>query len=111
VVIPAYRPSEALPRLVEALLVAGFQAIALVDDGSGPAYDAVFSRASAAPGVRLLRHARNAGKGAALRTGIAETIAAGGVDGVITVDADGQHHPDDVARVARAFAAAAEKDA
>jgi hypothetical protein len=105
VVIPAYRPTEALPRLVEALLAEGFRAIVLVDDGSGPAYDAIFSRASAAAGVRLQRHGRNRGKGAALRTGIAEALEAGGVDGLITVDADGQHHPDDVARVAGAFAA------
>ena len=103
--IPAYRPSEALPHLVQALLAKGFHAIVLVDDGSGPAYDAIFSRASAPAGVRLLRHARNRGKGAALRTGIAAAIAPGGAGGVITVDADGQHHPDDVARVAQAFAA------
>jgi glycosyltransferase involved in cell wall biosynthesis len=40
--------------------------------------------------VMLLRHERNLGKGAALKTGFAWAVKSG-FDGVVTIDADGQH--------------------
>ena len=40
--------------------------------------------------VRLVRHAANKGKGAAIRTG-AHEAAAQGMTHIITIDADGQH--------------------
>ena len=51
--------------------------------------------------VTLLRHAVNLGKGAALKTAINYALCNyPGLLGVITADADGQHHPDDIERVA-----------
>jgi glycosyltransferase involved in cell wall biosynthesis len=76
-------------------------AIVIVDDGSGPEYQDVFSRAGAFPNVHVVRHATNLGKGAALKTGINYALCAfPGLAGIVTADADGQHHPDDIERIA-----------
>jgi len=47
-------------------------------------------------------HSRNRGKGAALRTGFAEIVRRWPSAAVVTADADGQHTPDDIRRVAAA---------
>jgi glycosyltransferase involved in cell wall biosynthesis len=104
VLIPAYRPSAALVDLVSDLSARGMPAIILVDDGSGPGFRDVFDRASHFPGVQILRHAVNLGKGAALKTGINHALCVfPGLIGIVTADADGQHHPDDIVRVATAL--------
>ncbi len=104
VLIPAYEPGKALVELARALSGRDARPVVIVDDGSGPAYGAVFDAVAALPGVYLLRHDRNLGKGAALKTGIAfirSTLPP--VAGIVTADADGQHHPDDIEKVARAL--------
>ena len=67
VILPAYRPPEQMAEFIRALVGAGFSDILLVDDGSGPAYAALFDRAEK-DGAALLRHEKNRGKGAALKT-------------------------------------------
>ena len=105
VIVPAYRPEESLLELIGALSEKSIPAIVLVDDGSGPDYREVFRRAEQVPKVRLVRHAVNLGKGAALKTGINYALCAfPGLQGVVTADADGQHHPDDIVQVAGRFA-------
>jgi glycosyltransferase involved in cell wall biosynthesis len=112
--IPAYEPDEKIKGLADELLEKGFD-IVIVDDGSGPDFAALFEELSQK--ATVLTHVINRGKGAALKTGLnyinkymaytesvltpagAETVS--GRDAVIvTVDADGQHLPDDVQRVA-----------
>jgi glycosyltransferase involved in cell wall biosynthesis len=106
VIVPAYRPGESLLQLIGALAEKPIPAIVLVDDGSGPDYREIFRRAGESPKVRLVRHAVNLGKGAALKTGINYALCAfPGLQGVVTADADGQHHPDDIAQVADKLAA------
>jgi glycosyltransferase involved in cell wall biosynthesis len=101
VVIPAYKPSAALVDLVRTLSKTALPAVVIVDDGSGPEYREVFAQASALPRVELLRHAVNLGKGAALKTAFNHVLCAyPDIAGVVTADADGQHHPDDIRRVA-----------
>jgi glycosyltransferase involved in cell wall biosynthesis len=101
ILIPAYRPSASLPDLVRALAEKAIPAIVIVDDGSGPDYRDVFSRAAAFPNVHLIRHATNLGKGAALKTGINYALCTfPELVGIVTADADGQHHPDDIMRIA-----------
>jgi glycosyltransferase involved in cell wall biosynthesis len=103
--IPAYRPAPVLIDIVGSLARSGFQAITVVDDGSGAGYAWIFQRVSRLNNVTVIRHAVNLGKGAALKTGMNHVLVNyPGVAGIVTVDADGQHHPDDVARVARRFA-------
>lgn len=103
VLIPAYEPDDRLVALVTSLLPQ--YPVLVVDDGSGPDYAAVFSECARA-GARVVHHTHNRGKGAALRTGfsIAERDLAG--EDVVTADADGQHTPADIARVAEALEAA-----
>ena len=94
ILIPAYNPDEKLlallPRLRER-----FRHIVLVNDGSTTGKD-VFERA--VPLVdAILVHEKNRGKGAALKTGFAYI---GDATDVITADADGQHTPEDIAKLA-----------
>lgn len=102
VVIPAFQPGRALTELVSALVDGGVRHIVVVDDGSAPSCSAVFAEVEERPEVRLVRHAVNLGKGAALRTGFNYVLCHWpDAPGVVTADADGQHHPSDVTRVAQ----------
>ena len=106
VVIPAYQPDEILLALIAALSEKSIPDIVVVDDGSGDPYREIFRRAAAFPEVRVIRHAVNLGKGAALKTGINYALCEfPDLEGVITADADGQHHPDDIENVAIRLAA------
>src|ERR1035437_4728131 len=101
VLIPAYRPSPGLVDLVSGLSARGMCAILLVDDGSGPEFREIFDQAAQFPQVQVLRHAINLGKGAALKTGINHALCVfPNLIGIVTADADGQHHPADIGRVA-----------
>ena len=117
--IPAYEPDEKIKTLTDELIEKGFD-IVVVDDGSGRDHAELFEAISQK--ATVLTHAVNRGKGAALKTGLsyinkymaytesvltpagAQTVS--GRDSVIvTVDADGQHLPEDVQRVAGIAAA------
>lgn len=104
VLIPAYKPAETLVPLVERLSVTGFSAIVVVDDGSGPEFRELFAALARIAGVSVVRHAVNLGKGAALKTGLNQILCERPASaGVITADADGQHDPADIRRVAEAL--------
>lgn len=104
VAIAAYRPEEALLRgVVAGLRAQGFRVFYLVDDGSGDEYYALFVSLASESGVHLLRHPANRGKGAALKTAFAAILQVPTHQGVICVDADGQHDPVDAKRVAETF--------
>jgi len=106
VVIPAYRPSAGLVDLVRDLSGRQRHAIVVVDDGSGPEFAATFAAVAALPNVELLRHAVNLGKGSALKTAFNHVLCTHpDLAGVVTADADGQHHPDDIVRVGEALVA------
>lgn len=68
--------------------------VVVVDDASGDDSAA----AARAAGALVVRHPRRGGKGAALRTGFAEALRRG-AERVATLDADGQHDPDDLPRL------------
>lgn len=95
--IPAFRPGPELPKLLQSIAQDAFAAVVVVDDGSGGEYAAVFRSCAA----RILRHEKNCGKGAALRTGIQHVLSEYPDCGVVTADADGQHHYEDIAKVSR----------
>lgn len=103
VVIPAYEPDEKLLGVVDTLLAKTDYRIIVVNDGSSKKADAAF--AALPEGVTLLSHDVNRGKGRALKTAY-EYIAAhfSEDEGVVTVDADGQHLTEDVIRVSEAWA-------
>ena len=99
VILPAYRPPEEMTEFIRALVGAGFSDILLVDDGSGPAYAALFDRAEK-DGAALLRHEKNRGKGAALKTAFRACMEREQPPkAVITADCDGQHQIDDILKL------------
>ena len=103
--IPASTPADDLPDVVKALM-AKIPAVVLVNDGSSPRHTGLFAKLAELGNVTVLHHARNAGKGAALKTGLSYIYEhCPEVTGVVTVDADGQHLPEDAFRVANRFAA------
>jgi glycosyltransferase involved in cell wall biosynthesis len=107
--IPAYRPAAALPELITEVLSADTSgcigAVLIVDDGSGPDFAGTFQCAQADPRVSVIRHATNLGKGAALKTGINYALVTWeNAAGIVTADADGQHSPADILRVAQTLA-------
>lgn len=101
ILIPAFEPSAQLVPLVEQLSAQSQAPIVIVDDGSGPSFAPIFERAAAIPRVRVLRHAVNLGKGAALKTGINACLCDDPAALIVTADADGQHLAEDILRVAQ----------
>ncbi len=103
-VVPAFEPGTALVGLVNRLK-RDFRHVIVVDDGSRGA-SKVFAALFGLEGVKVLTHKSNRGKGAALKTGFKEALRLyPQAPGVVTVDADGQHLPEDVVRVAEALLA------
>ncbi|UCG52982.1 MAG: glycosyltransferase family 2 protein [Candidatus Latescibacterota bacterium] len=94
VVIPAYNAARHLETVVDdtARFVPRSQ-IVVVDDGSS---DDTYHCASRA-GVVVEQHQENRGKGAALATGMTKATEMG-MDFIVTLDADGQHNPEDIPR-------------
>lgn len=71
--------------------------VVVIDDGSSDRTGEV-SRANDAT---VLRHEVNQGKGASLKTGFKYAVD-NGYDGVITLDADGQHLPSEIPKILKA---------
>lgn len=96
VVLPSLDPDDKLLAVVDGLLEVGFTDIILVNDGSKPENLHYFENAATHPEVHLLHHEINRGKGAALKTAF-EWFLHNRPDaaGVVTVDGDNQHHPED----------------
>ncbi len=108
VIIPAYQPDEKLYRLVLDLREKTDYDIILVNDGSDADKRPLFD--SLEPYAKIIHHSANRGKGAALKTALRYIYEQYPADeGVVTIDADGQHLPDDIIRVSRAWEAAPEK--
>ena len=95
--IPAYQPDKELIKIISDLTEQNFIVIT-IDDGSGQAYESLFSSASAKAVV--LTHEINQGKGEALKTGmhyIMKQIKEPYL--IVTADADGQHQIQDILNV------------
>lgn len=97
VVLPSLDPDEKLTAVIDGLLQYGFSDIILVNDGSKPENRHHFTDlASAHPEITLLQHEVNRGKGAALKTAFRWFLDNRPQGyGVVTVDGDNQHHPED----------------
>jgi glycosyltransferase involved in cell wall biosynthesis len=103
-VIPAYNPSLAFLALVETLAKMPFKGLVIINDGSAAACTPIFDQAGQIPGVTVLRHAINLGKGQALKTAFNYLLLEHeDMHGVVTADADGQHLPEDILKVAQAL--------
>jgi glycosyltransferase involved in cell wall biosynthesis len=89
VVIPVFNHQERVAAVICEAEKLGLP-IFVVDDGSTDGTAAVLAGLQ---GIIVLRHPVNQGKGAALLTGFA--AAAPSCDWALTIDADGQHKPED----------------
>lgn len=99
-VLPAFNEAGKIGRVVAKVQATGqVNAIVVVDDGSG---DATFDEAAAA-GAHVIRHQRNLGVGASIRTGLQYGREHGFAAAVI-LSGDDQHEPNELAPVlARLF--------
>lgn len=98
VVIPAYNEAATIANVVERAR-AQVERVIVVDDGST---DATVSALDGMD-VTVLRNTVNCGKGASLWRGARHAVEQG-ARAVITLDADGQHRPEDIPRVLAAAA-------
>lgn len=71
VIIPAYQPDQVLIEIVKQLYHLGCQII-VVDDGSGEEYQKIFEQIKDI--CIVLSHAKNNGKGAAIKTALSYII-------------------------------------
>ncbi|MDL2274803.1 glycosyltransferase family 2 protein [Desulfosarcina sp. OttesenSCG-928-G10] len=90
VVIPVFNHGRTIADVARRTLALGFS-VFVVDDGSE---DAIFGL-EPGPTLHLFRHPINRGKGAALITGLTAAFDAG-FDRAVTLDADGQHLPEEI---------------
>ncbi|MFH2000319.1 MAG: glycosyltransferase [Planctomycetota bacterium] len=103
--IPAFNPDEHLVSLVQELDEIGFRQIVVINDGSKEACRPIFDRLGQIAACHVVEHAINLGKGRALKTGFNYIYTHfRDTPGVVTADADGQHTPQDILKVARLLA-------
>ncbi len=90
IVIPVYNHGTRIRDVILKTIPLGYP-VFVVDDGST---DQTAEVLSSMKGITVLSHRQNLGKGAALKTGFAAALKVS--DWVITLDADGQHKPEDI---------------
>ncbi len=96
VLIPAFEAGKTIGPLVARIKAQGLP-IVVVDDGSTDQTAAV----AAGQGALVISHLKNEGKGSALRTGFAYAVRSH-FDGVVTMDGDDQHDPEEIHQLIRA---------
>lgn len=92
IVIPVYNHGGTLREVVKSTLDHNYS-VMVVDDGST---DRGYETLKGLP-VKVLRHAQNLGKGAAILTA-ATAAREMGMTHIVTLDADGQHDPSEIHR-------------
>ena len=93
-VIPAFNEEKSIGKVLKELKSNDYKNIVVVDDRSN---DRTYSIAKKFK-VHVLKHKKNIGQGAALRTGINFAIKKG-ADIIVTFDSDGQHSIKDIPKM------------
>ena len=99
--IPAFNEEKRIAEVVRGVR-RHIPDVVVVDDGS---HDATAAHAEMS-GAVVIRHAANQGKGMALRTGFSHVLSRD-YAAVLTLDGDGQHAPEEIAKFLSAFRAGA----
>src|SRR5262249_9319294 len=86
--LPVYNEESSVVTVVTEVLKHAAHVL-VVDDGSSDSTPALLAEF---PTIRSIRHPRNLGYGASLRTAF-QAARDGGFDGLVTLDCDGQHEP------------------
>jgi len=97
VVMPVYNEERLIAESVKRVLEVEFPCeteLVIVDDGSADSTVAIVSGLDD-PRIRLIRHPRNRGKGAAVRTGVMEARG----EYLVILDADHEYDPRDIPRL------------
>jgi glycosyltransferase involved in cell wall biosynthesis len=103
VIIPVYNEAGTLEEIIRRVRATGLvDELLVVDDGSADDSAAILARLAnaGAPPLRILRHPRNQGKGAAMQTGLAAATG----DVVLVQDADLEYNPADYPTLLAPFA-------
>lgn len=101
IVIPSLSPDKKLLEYTKELINKGFNKIIIVNDGSSSEYEFIFNSLKEHKEVTLLKHEINKGKGAGLKTAFNYIKNNNnGIKGILTVDSDGQHLPEDCVKIA-----------
>ena len=91
VVLPAYNEAEVIADVIKGIRAQGIEAIVVINDGSRDDTVSVAER----NGATVVSHMINRGAGAACQTAI-QLAREQGWPGLIFMDADGQHFPEDI---------------
>lgn len=96
IIVPTYNNAGTLKNVLQRCLKQGLPVL-VVDDGStdGTAEILERMRSRVEPGMRVVTHPENKGKGCALKTGFMEARRLG-YKYALTLDSDGQHYPEDI---------------
>jgi hypothetical protein len=91
-IVPAYNPDEALLKVVQGIQASSENKIFIINDGSKKEAQYIFEQLKKYKNIILLKHFENLGKGAALKTVFNHILVEyPNIDGVVTLDSDGQH--------------------
>ncbi|WP_443749655.1 glycosyltransferase family 2 protein [Asticcacaulis solisilvae] len=104
VVVPVYNEEGAAVQVATEIAEAftavfgadGFEIVMVDDRSTDNSYARLLETKTLVPQLRVLRHEKNSGKSAAIRSGV--FAARSGI--IVTVDGDGQNPPADAARMA-----------
>lgn len=101
VLIPAYNEESTIREVIRRVQATGVaHEIVIVDDGSTDRTREILAELDGKDGIKVVLHAKNAGKGAALRT----AIEAASGDVMIVQDADMEYDPADYPRLLQPIA-------
>jgi len=94
IIVPAFNEAETITQVVQALRELNHinKEIIVVDDGST---DATAEKAHTAGADKVIRHHKNRGYGAAIKTAVNNAR----FDIIVTFDADLQHNPEDILKL------------
>lgn len=97
IIIPAFNEERTISKIFDKVAVLKIpdveKEIIVVDDGSTDATASIISKS--APNLKLIRHERNLGKGAAVRTGIKNATG----EYIVIQDADLEYNPHDILKL------------